>query len=303
MEFKIQKPCFENWGEMQKNSVGRHCDVCSKSVHDLTKMSRTEMLLLLMENSNNQICARMPEKDIQVKSTDLPFLMEAFQKINVNRSFLLLSLVAMSLASCQDETTKSQTRTSQIKTTSSSSTTEEVENFALGKIVKQPNEKDSTSKKQINKKSIGFIPPVVIEPNPDPDPGYIREPYYLGEPVAPPMPEPVAPPSTPVIHTIVDVMPEFPGGMAAMQEFIKKNIVYPETEKEIGLEGKVYLRFTVHEDGTLTDIKELRGINGAPGLTKEAIRVIKKMPKWTPGMNNNQKVKTQMNIPVVFRLD
>lgn len=300
MEFKIQKPCFENWGEMQKNSVGRHCDVCSKSVHDLTKMSRTEMLLFLMENSNKQICARMPENDIQVKSTDLPFLLEAFQKINVNRSFLLLSLVAMSLASCQDETTKSQTRTSQ--TTSSSTGGEKI--ISKGMVINEPlpNEKDSTSKKQTKKNKMGEIPPVVIEP--DPDPGYIREPYYLGEPVAPPMPEPVAQnPTIPVVHVIVDVMPEFPGGMAAMQEFIKKNIVYPETEKEMGLEGKVYLRFTVHEDGTLTDIKELRGINGAPGLTKEAIRVIKKMPKWTPGMNNNQKVKTQMNIPVVFRLD
>lgn len=300
MEFKIQKPCFENWEQMQENKVGRHCAVCAKSVHDLTKMTRTEMLLFLLENSFKQICARMPEKDIQVTSTDLPFLMEAFQKVNVNRSFLLLSLVAMSLASCQDETTERQTKTPQ--THASTSVTDDEKKFALGKIVKQPNEKDSTSKKQTKQKKMREIPPVVIEP--DPDPGYIPEPYYLGEPVAPPMPEPVAQKSNvPEVHVIVDVMPEFPGGMAAMQEFIKKNIVYPVTEKEMGLEGKVYLRFTVNEDGTLSDIQELRGINGAPGLTKEAIRVIKQMPKWSPGMNNNQKVKTQLNIPVVFRLD
>lgn len=98
-------------------------------------------------------------------------------------------------------------------------------------------------------------------------------------------------------------MPEFPGGQAAMMDFIKKSIRYPETAKEAGIQGTVYVNFIVEKDGSLTNVKVIKGVNGGMGLNEEAVRVINSMPKWTPGKMNGKPVRVSMNLPVRFKLD
>jgi TonB family protein len=98
----------------------------------------------------------------------------------------------------------------------------------------------------------------------------------------------------------VEKMPEFPGGTNAMFNFISKNVTYPESAKEAGVEGKVYVQFVVEKDGSLSSFQVIRGVSDE--LDAEAIRVSKMMPKWTPGMNEGKPVRVQFTLPFNFKL-
>jgi TonB family protein len=97
-------------------------------------------------------------------------------------------------------------------------------------------------------------------------------------------------------------MPEFPGGPVEMMRFISKNIVYPQMAKEAGLSGKCFLRFVVDSTGIIKNVQLLRGIPGCMECNREAIRVIKKMPKWKPGMQKGKPVPVFFNLPINFKL-
>ena len=98
----------------------------------------------------------------------------------------------------------------------------------------------------------------------------------------------------------VEVLPEYPGGTAAMFEFIQKNVKYPESAKEKGIEGKVYVQFVVEKDGSLSSFQVLRGVS--EDIDAEAIRVLKSMPKWKPGMQDGEPVRVQYTMPFKFQL-
>lgn len=100
------------------------------------------------------------------------------------------------------------------------------------------------------------------------------------------------------IFTVVEVMPEYPGGVNEMMKFLAENIKYPTAAKENGVSGKVYVSFIVEKDGLISDITILRGIGA--GCDEEAIRVIKMMPKWKPGTQRGQAVRVQYNVPIKF---
>ncbi|HUM52414.1 MAG TPA: TonB family protein [Chitinophagales bacterium] len=113
-------------------------------------------------------------------------------------------------------------------------------------------------------------------------------------------PEPEAP-KEPEIFDRAEVMPNFPGGIAELMGFLKKNILYPSLARENGLEGKVIVKFYVDTDGTVREPVVLKdGVGG--GCADEAIRVIKKMPKWTPGTQRGKPVKVYYTLPVSFKL-
>ena len=103
------------------------------------------------------------------------------------------------------------------------------------------------------------------------------------------------------IFVVVENEPEFPGGMDSLMAFLARNIVYPKTAKENGIQGKVFLTFCVEKDGSISNIKVLRDIGGGCGA--EAVRVVKMMPKWTPGKQRGKAVRVQYNLPIQFILD
>lgn len=103
-----------------------------------------------------------------------------------------------------------------------------------------------------------------------------------------------------VIHVSVEIMPEFPGGTAALMKYLGSNIKYPTISQEMGSEGRVIVQFVVDKDGTITNPVVARGVDAY--LDKEAIRVISSMPKWKPGVQNGKKVRVKYTVPVVFRL-
>ncbi len=102
------------------------------------------------------------------------------------------------------------------------------------------------------------------------------------------------------IFLVVEEMPEYPGGEAAMYKFIGNNIEYPRMAKESGISGRVFVTFVVERDGKVTDVQVLRGIGG--GCDEEAIRVIKMMPKWNAGKQRGKPVRVQYRMPIKFTL-
>jgi protein TonB len=103
------------------------------------------------------------------------------------------------------------------------------------------------------------------------------------------------------IFTIVESMPEFPGGEQAFYEFLRQNVGYPELAKTAGISGKVYITFVVEKNGSITDVALLRGIGG--GCDEEALRVINMMPEWKPGLQRNHPVRVQFILDVKFTLE
>jgi len=104
-----------------------------------------------------------------------------------------------------------------------------------------------------------------------------------------------------VVFKIVESMPEFPGGAQAMFKYLSENVKYPVIAQENGIQGRVICQFTVNKDGSIVDIVVVRSA-GDESLNKEAIRVIKSMPKWKPGKQRGKPVRVNYTLPVNFKL-
>lgn len=104
-----------------------------------------------------------------------------------------------------------------------------------------------------------------------------------------------------VVFEVVEVMPEFPGGMSALMQYMAKSIKYPAEAQAQKEEGRVIASFIVRKDGSLSDIKIVRSV--APSLDKEALRVLSAMPKWKPGQQRGEAVNVRFTVPVVFKLN
>ncbi len=102
------------------------------------------------------------------------------------------------------------------------------------------------------------------------------------------------------IFMVVESMPAFPGGENALNRYLAENIKYPQMAKESGIQGRVFVTFVVERDGSVTDVKVLRGIGG--GCDEEAIRVVKGMPRWSAGKQRGKPVRVQFNLPIKFTL-
>ncbi|HSI90347.1 MAG TPA: energy transducer TonB, partial [Adhaeribacter sp.] len=107
-------------------------------------------------------------------------------------------------------------------------------------------------------------------------------------------------PAVEEIFTFVEQAPQFPGGDAAMMKYLGENIKYPAIAQRNGLEGLVVVSFVVNRKGEISDIQVMKPLGG--GLSEEAVRVIKGMPKWTPGKQNGREVNVRYNLPVRFTI-
>lgn len=103
------------------------------------------------------------------------------------------------------------------------------------------------------------------------------------------------------IFTIVEDDPEFPGGQSALMQYLQSNLKYPTMAREAGIQGTVFVTFVVERDGSITDVRILRGVGG--GLDEEAIRVVRNMPRWKAGRQRGQAVRVQFNLPIRFVLN
>lgn len=103
-----------------------------------------------------------------------------------------------------------------------------------------------------------------------------------------------------IIHVRAEVQPAFPGGTAAMMKFLRDNIKYPSVCSDAGIQGRVIVSFVVNKDGSIEQVEVLSGVHER--LDAEAVRVVKMMPSWTPGMMQGHAVRTKFNLPVSSRM-
>lgn len=102
------------------------------------------------------------------------------------------------------------------------------------------------------------------------------------------------------VFDVVEQMPMFPGGASALQAYLRDNVHYPVVAQENGVQGRVVVSFVVEKDGSITDVQVARSVD--PSLDKEAVRVVKSMPRWQPGKQNGAAVRVKFIVPVAFRL-
>ncbi|MDE5972028.1 MAG: energy transducer TonB, partial [Muribaculaceae bacterium] len=103
------------------------------------------------------------------------------------------------------------------------------------------------------------------------------------------------------VFTVVEQMPEFPGGTSALYEYLSKNIRYPEQAAQNDIQGRVTVQFVVEKDGSIGEVKVVRSKD--PDLDKEAVRVVKSLPKFVPGKMNGQSVRVWFTLPITFTLN
>ena len=119
--------------------------------------------------------------------------------------------------------------------------------------------------------------------------------------IAAPVEAPVEEEEEEVVFVVVESMPEFPGGQQALFKYLSENVKYPVIAQENGIQGRVICQFVVNKDGSIVDVEVVRS-GGDPSLDKEAIRVIKSVPKWKPGKQRGKPVRVKYTVPVNFKL-
>ena len=102
------------------------------------------------------------------------------------------------------------------------------------------------------------------------------------------------------VFEVVEQMPSFPGGYAALMQWLGSNMKYPTIAAENNVQGRVIVQFVVEKDGSITDVHVAKSVD--PSLDKEASRVVKAMPKWIPGKQNSSPVRVRFTVPVTFKL-
>lgn len=124
---------------------------------------------------------------------------------------------------------------------------------------------------------------------------------------APPPPPPPPPPTSETstgaeqVFTVVENMPQYPGGEEARMNYMIKNVKYPKEAKEKGIQGTVYATFIVEKDGSINNVKIIKGIDTR--CDEEAFRVVSEMPKWKPGTQNGKAVRVKFTMPISFKLN
>ena len=102
------------------------------------------------------------------------------------------------------------------------------------------------------------------------------------------------------VYNVVEEMPSFPGGQAALMSYLENHIEYPVVAQENGVQGRVIVEFVVERDGSISDVRVVRSVD--PSLDREAQRVVNSMPKWKPGKQNGECVRVRYTVPIVFRV-
>lgn len=292
MQIDIKQPCSANWETMKIVVNSRYCDKCHKKVIDFTNMDRLAIISYLIEHSDKSVCGRINPQFVDVRMSDLPFIVESLRKKSNNASFGILAALCLSLVACQETNSPHPNQHKQEITKYETSSTSNI----------KPSQKKTDSTKKQKQQIISIVPEIMGEIAVLPVPEPIDPMQYLE---APPIDLPIIETKQPTdsIYQFPTKSPEFPGGMDEMFKFIQNNIVYPDYENENGIEGTVYLEFIVRKTGDIDNIKLLRGIKNGPNYEKEAIRLVKKMPKWNPGSMEGIQVSTIMRIPIKFKLD
>jgi TonB family protein len=313
MKVIIKEPCLEDWDKMKVGIDSRHCDLCNKNVIDFTQKNRAEIITYLLDRSNERVCGRMKGNEFEMKEADIPVLMEVLRAPKYrSNAFLILAIVCSSVfSSCEvlseDDAAKKNAvvgveKFGSMRGNNSTLGMMSLNDSTIDDENSTPFVSDETSEKRKGKKIRFVPPPIPPESLPSPGFGYGDGEAVVGEPVIEPIYAGQIDNEIETVLTFAEVMPEFPGGMENLLVYLNKNIIYPTVYREQGIEGKVYVQFVVTFDGEITNPVVLRGVPNAELFSREAIRVVRSMPKWTPGKNDGKNVSVRTTIPIYFEL-
>ena len=129
-----------------------------------------------------------------------------------------------------------------------------------------------------------------------------NDPFGEKAPPPPPKEEKIEKPKEPEVYTFVDESAEYPGGRSELLKYLAEHIQYPQTAREMGIEGKCYLTFVVSENGFISNVKVKKGVTDCKECDEEAMRVVRSMPHWKPGKINGKAVNSVFSLPVTFKL-
>ena len=292
MKTQGKQACSINCKTMKIGVASTHCSYYVKADIDFTNINRMLSTSNSNTHSNSCICGQINPQLVDVHVSKLPFIVDSLRKKSNNASFGILAALCLSLVACQESTKPHPEQHKQAITKHVSS--------SIANLKPTKKKTDSTEKKK--KQIIKVVPEIisVISVLPDPEP--IDPMQY---PEVPIIDVPIIQPQQPTdsVYQFPTKTAEFPGGMDQLFQYIQKNMKYPENAKELGLQGTVFIEFVVRKSGEIDNIKLLRGIKGGQELDREAIRIVKTMPKWNPGAVNGIPVSTMMRLPIKFRLD
>jgi len=296
-KISIPKPCHENWLEMSPNEKGRFCQSCSKTVIDFTAMKTNDIQVFIHKNKGQRICGHI--KQSQLDKINLQISDTVFdQTLSFHKLFLLALLLAMgtSILSCSDGK-------GQVKKIESVEIVEKVMDSNQIGVGKKIDSSNISNKK--SKDSLTIEKPVSPVPIPD----------LLGdiEVVEGLMVVEEFNPNKPISWHLAEVKPNFVGAPKdltnkeikdyfnkRMSDFVIEH--FNITQGDIGLKGRqrIHTKFTIDKDGSVKDIL-VRAPH--PSFEKEAIRVIKLLPQFTPGSYDGNNVAITYNLPIIFNIE
>lgn len=289
MKARIKEPCDADWNAMKIVHSGRFCDHCSKNVIDFTRMQREDILQYLMARPDERVCGRVLRSQLDFSDTDyLTVIRNLPQNPGLaNHAFYILAVSALVLSGCGSPAQK----------TVQKADTEQT----VPEIQETPVAPDSLCTGEASE-VLPPLPPDIGEiPWEHSIAGGISFPEPAGMPVATADSVPLSLPDS-AVYTYPQQMPEFPGGISAMQQWLHDHVKYPRREKRKKIQGIVYASFIVNESGQLSDIRIERGVEGAPGFDTNVQNALRAMPLWQPGRQHNKAVKTRFYLPVEFAL-
>ena len=282
----IPKPCHEDWNKMTPDQTGRFCNSCAKSVVDFTNMKAPEIQEFFIKNQGKSVCGRF--KNEQLDSIIIQIPREVlYTQVQFHKMFMLALLISMgtTLFSCQNANGNKQKidgvevvdSAKEIRTMGEPMPEKVTEEEHLtGDTTYSPDKTKKETKTTIVTKT---APPMVTNGLVAIDPkitNFIAEKkdiYNLNE---------------------VEKQPEYPKGIWEFYEYVKHN--FKVSEEDENITKKLFVTFTINTDGSLSDIKIIRGINDR--LDAEALRVLKSCPKWIPGEQKGEKVNVRYSIPL-----
>lgn len=282
--FSVPQPCGEEWDKMLPGEKGRYCASCQKVVQDFTHMSKQQILDYLEQQVGKKTCGTFRKSQLYN-----PSIIKESDEKRVRFLAAVLLVFGLSLFSCNPDPDSPEGIPNENKNLGLK---------VLGTIRKNlPQLKngescvEETNATSLCSTTTGIIVPEVVIPDPIPE-------------------EPILDETRGTIHIekvdstevllFADKMPEFPGGTAAFLRYISGSILYPPLALDMAISGTVYISFVVETDGSIKDVRLLRGIGF--GCDEEALRVIRNMPNWYPASNNGKTVRVRYNVPIRFRL-
>jgi hypothetical protein len=294
LKISIPKPCHENWAAMSPDDKGRFCSLCAKTVVDFTAMPQPDVEGYLLANADKKVCGRFSKTQLNDAPVTVFIPREVLFRQTGFRNIFLLALafcMGSTLFSCKDHNDRDAFITGEPAYVMPDSLVKADTAHSIKTTADKPVKPDICKSGNPQLKPgiiVGAVAVKIPEP-PDnrafvtgdiavmPDTAYVEKDVY----------------SPSEVH----IMPEFPGGITKLYEYINSNLKAPENVE--GGIRKMYVSFIIEKDGSLGTVKVLRGFDES--LNAQVIGILKKSPKWIPAQLREKNVRVQYSLPITIK--